>query len=111
MGGSYQLRSVFTPAQFSFDLAQVSNKAITPNGDGKNDFVVFRLNNPQDSSVKGEIFDIRGRKVADMAVGTQIANSLVWDGKANGRVVPRGVYIYQIQAEGAAFNGTVIVIR
>lgn len=109
--GSYQLRRVFTPSQFSFDLRQVSNKAITPNGDGLNDFVLFRLNNPQDSAVTGEIFDVRGVKIADMKPGAQVAQSLMWDGKADGRAVGRGVYIYQIKAEGKTFNGTVVVIR
>lgn len=109
--GSYQIRSVFRPLQFTFDIAQISNKVITPNGDGLNDFVVFRFNNPQASSVAGQVFDVRGAKIADMTAGSQVAGSLVWDGKSGGRAVPRGVYVYQIEAEGKTFNGTIVVIR
>ena len=49
--------------------------------------------------------------VAEMRRGTQIGDTLTWDGKANGRTVPRGVYIYQIKSEDKVFNGTVVVIR
>ena len=40
-----------------------------------------------------------------------LPNTLQWDGKANGRAVDSGVYIYQIRAEGKGFNGTVVVVR
>ena len=73
--------------------------------------MTFRLSNPRDSGVSGRIYDLRGAHVADMTPGMQVADSLVWDGRSNGRVVPRGVYIYQIKAEDKVFNGTVVVIR
>ena len=108
--GNYQIRSVLRDAGFAFDLSGISNKALTPNGDGLNDTVVFTFDNPKDSAFSGKIFDLRGALIADLTLGP-VANSLMWDGKSNGRVVPRGVYIYQIQAEGRTFSGTVVVIR
>ncbi|PCI35044.1 MAG: hypothetical protein COB53_11375 [Elusimicrobia bacterium] len=109
--GSFQVRSLFRDQAITFDLSQVSNKAITPNGDGLNDYISIRFDNPRDSSFTGRIFDMRGAFVSEMRIGTQVNDSLIWDGKAGGRVVPRGVYIYQIEAEGRVFNGTVVVIR
>mgnify|MGYP001579377772 FL=1 len=95
-----------------FDLAGVSNKVITPNGDGLNDTVIFTFDNPKQSQATGKIFDIRGALVADMSAGPLGGGgSLKWDGKAGGTTVSRGVYIYQIEAEDKTFNGTVLVIR
>ncbi|HBA60650.1 MAG TPA: hypothetical protein DCZ92_07495 [Elusimicrobia bacterium] len=109
--GKYQIRTLARSSGVSFDVKEMSNKVITPNGDGRNDYVVFTLDNPRDSSITGKIYDLSGAFVADMKPGTQIADTLAWDGKSNGSVVPRGVYVYQIKAEGKTFNGTLVVIR
>ncbi|MDD5304443.1 MAG: gliding motility-associated C-terminal domain-containing protein [Elusimicrobia bacterium] len=109
--GNYQVRTVLRNQAFNFDVSGVSNRALTPNGDGLNDTVVFTFDNPKDSGVSGRVYDVRGRFVSGMAPGPVAGASLMWDGKAGGGVVPRGVYIYQIQAEGRTFNGTVMVIR
>ena len=74
--------------------------------------MVFSFNNPQDSRVSGRIFDLRGRFVASLPAGPLGAqSSLVWNGKADGAVVPSGVYLYQIQGEDKTFSGTVVVAR
>ena len=109
--GDYQVRTVERNQSFNFDVSGISNRAITPNGDGLNDTVVFTFDNPMASAFSGRIYDLRGRWVGDMAPGPVAGESLMWDAKSGGRVVPRGVYIYQIQAEGKTFNGTVVVIR
>ncbi len=108
--GSYQLRAVERVQAFSFDTAGISNRLITPNGDGKNDAVVFTFDNPRDSSVTGKILDLKGARVADMSAGP-VSNSLMWDGRSQGNVVASGVYIYQLEAEGKILNGTVAVIK
>ncbi len=108
--GPFQIRSLFRTEAFHFDISELTNKAITPNGDGLNDQAIFVFDNPKDSAFSGKIFDIRGASVADMTRGP-FAHSLQWDGKANGRPVAGGVYIYQIRAENKAFNGTLVVIR
>lgn len=109
--GDYQIRAVVRDAAFNLDTGGVSNRALTPNGDGLNDTVVFTFDNPKDSGFTGKIFDVRGRLVSEMRPGPVAGSSLLWDGKSGGAVVPRGVYMYQIQAEGRTFNGTVVVIR
>lgn len=110
MAGKYQIRQLLRAESFSFDLSDVSNKVITPNNDGLNDVVLYRFENPRDSAFSGQIFDMTGSFVADMAVGP-VANSLKWTGKANGRAVDSGVYIYKIQGEDKAFTGTIVVIE
>lgn len=109
--GDYQIRTVVRDTVFSLDSGGVSNRALTPNGDGLNDTVVFTFDNPKFSAFTGKLYDLRGRFVSDMRPGPAPDYSLLWDGKAGGVVVARGVYMYQIQAEGKTFNGTVVVIR
>ncbi|HNW44551.1 MAG TPA: gliding motility-associated C-terminal domain-containing protein [Elusimicrobiales bacterium] len=110
MTGSYQIRSLYRESGVTFDISNLSNKMITPNGDGRNDAAVFLFDNPKDSGYSGKIFDAEGAFVADMVPGP-IDDTLKWDGKANGRVVPGGVYAYQIRAEGKLFTGTLVVVR
>lgn len=109
--GQYQLRAVEKPGAFNFDASGLSNRMITPNGDRKNDNVVFTFANPQVSEVKGRIFDLNGKYVADMAPGSGFSDTLVWDARSGGVIVPGGVYIYEITAEGKTFNGTVVIIK
>lgn len=109
--GSYQIRSLVRTGGVSFDVKEMSNKVITPNGDGFNDYVVFTLDNPRDSAFGGKIYDLTGALVAEMRPGSQVADTLEWDGRSGGTVVPRGVYVYQIKSEGKTFNGTIVVIR
>lgn len=110
MAGDYQIRAVYRDAGVHFDVSGLSNRAITPNGDGRNDSAVFTFDNPRDSAFSGRIYSLSGAFVADMANGP-VANSLKWDGKAGGRPVPGGAYVYQIKAEERIFNGTLLVIR
>jgi len=101
-------------------------RIVTPNGDQSNNMAIFCFDNPADSGVAGRIFTLFGSHVADFgpqqtstvagATGCPMgilnkAYYLTWDGKANGVVVRSGVYIYQVRAEGAAFTGTLLVVR
>lgn len=110
MTGTFQVRQVERSQGFSFNTSQLSNKAITPNGDGLNDAAVFTFDNPADAAFSGRIYDIDGSFVADMTPGP-IQYSLRWDGKAGGQVVPSGVYVYQVRGEDKVYNGTVVVVR
>ncbi|OGS54099.1 MAG: hypothetical protein A3J79_01615 [Elusimicrobia bacterium RIFOXYB2_FULL_62_6] len=110
MTGSYQVRSLYRESGVSFDISGLSNRVITPNGDGLNDAAVFTFNNPKDSGFSGKIYDINGAFVADMTAGP-VSDSLQWDGRKNGRAVAGDVYVYQIRGEEKVFNGTLVVIR
>ena len=108
--GRYQLRTTERSGSFAADKAGLTNRLITPNGDNKNDTMVFVFDNPQQTDVKGKIYDLRGALVGTMTAGP-VGNSLLWDAKAGGQAVPGGGYIYQIEADGTVYNGTVAVIR
>lgn len=110
MTGSYQIRALYRDTSVHFDISGLTNRAITPNGDGLNDTTVFTFDNPRDSAFSGKIYDLSGAFVADMAPGP-LANTLQWDGKAGGRTVSGGAYVYQIRSEEKTFNGTLLVIR
>ncbi|MFH1725739.1 MAG: gliding motility-associated C-terminal domain-containing protein [Elusimicrobiota bacterium] len=102
------------PRGFAFDRASgLSNRFLTPNGDGSNDNSVFTFSNPRDSEVSGRIFDLKGAFVADMLTHPALNPRFnrCWDGMSNGAAVRPGIYIYRLEAEGKAFTGTVVVIR
>lgn len=109
--GQYQLRVVERATGFSFNASGVSNRFITPNGDGRNDNVVFTFDDPADAPVVGKILDLRGRVVVPSLPAGPVTHSLLWDGKAGGRPVPGGVYVYQITSEGQTYSGTLVIIR
>jgi hypothetical protein len=109
--GQYQLRVAERVTDFNFNAAGLSNRMITPNGDGKNDAVEFKYDNPRASAVSGKVLDTKGSFVASMTQCPDVADCLRWDAASGGRVVPGGVYIYNIEAEGRTFTGTVVVIK
>jgi len=108
--GQFQVRSIVREAGVTFDLSNITSRIFTPNGDGKNDVVLMRFDNPNRSAVEGKIFDLRGAFVATMQAGPD-PNTLMWDGRMNGRTVTSGVYLYQVTGDGKTFNGTVVVAR
>lgn len=113
--GIYQIRTLErTQSGPVFDVSNVLNRVITPNGDGKNDdFIVIYDPGPNNVVPSGRIYDLKGHYVANMKVaGTGVPNTITWDGKStNGRVVSGGVYVYAIAGGGKNFTGTVIVAR
>ncbi len=108
--GVYQLRKALQAN--SFEIVQTWPKKIfTPNGDGINDEMNFLYNNPKEVPVSGEIFTLKSAKVATLSPGKD-GSSLLWNGKDDdGQDVPKGVYVYQIKADGKTYNGTVVVAR
>ena len=88
----------------------VSNRFLTPNGDGRNDNVVFRFSNPRDSGGSVRIYDVRGRTLASLPVNPGDVSE-TWDGRAGGRIVDSGVYVYVVEVEGVSASGVVVVVR
>ena len=91
-----------------FELGAVRPKIITPNNDNKNDMLIVPYDNPNDSNISGRILTLNGYYIADMFNND---DRITWDGKDGSSVVPSGIYIYQIEAEGLVFNGTVVVAK
>ncbi|MBI4055115.1 MAG: gliding motility-associated C-terminal domain-containing protein [Elusimicrobia bacterium] len=92
-----------------FSLLGVTTRVLTPNGDGLNDVVVFKLANPSDAGIRGRVFDLFGGEVASLRLRSD--GHVEWDGKSSGRAVAGGLYVYQIEAEEQVFHGMVVVIR
>ncbi|MCK4417569.1 MAG: gliding motility-associated C-terminal domain-containing protein [Candidatus Latescibacteria bacterium] len=92
----------------------------TPNGDGKNDTVVlsFRLFQMIGTApLQVEMYDLSGNRVKKLLSQTVSSDyyELTWDGTdEDGKLVPPGIYVYQILLEGDAEkfvkNGTVAVV-
>lgn len=111
--GKFQLR-LTARTQFSVDKEQVYPKIITPNGDGKNDFLTIIFDGPAgiEERVAAFIYDKSGRYVARLNKQGLTTTSLRWDGvDDDGNAVPSGIYIYQLEADGKVINGTVVVSR
>lgn len=90
-------------------------RIFSPNGDGINDAVFFKVNNPQQSFVSGVVLDSSGAQVASLSPapgGIPTADSLYWNGRdTSGDVVPPGPYIYRIEGDGLPISGVVVVVR
>lgn len=97
--------------QQGFTFSGLSNRFLTPNGDGKNDTVVFSFDNPQFSEVSGKVFDMKGAQVANLAPGPAANTSLQWDGRSGSQAVRSGIYIFIIESEGRLYRGAVVVVR
>lgn len=93
-----------------FSFNGVSNRFITPNSDGKNDNIVFKYDNPRDSSGSIKIYSMRGHLLTTIPVNAGDLSE-TWDGRANGALVPTGVYVYVIHVESVLVSGAVVVIR
>lgn len=107
------------PSAFSF--GGVSNRFITPNGDGRNDNIAFRFSNPSDAAGSVKIYDLRGHLLTTISInsggslncpsGPGNAGCPSWDGKVDGAAVSTGVYIYVIDVDGVVASGALVVIR
>jgi hypothetical protein len=108
--GFYRVDGSSSAGQTGLSVLQsVHPRIFSPNGDGYNDVVYFDLLNPGQNAASGEIFDVQAAKVADLQPS---ALGLKWDGKGpGGRVVPGGIYIYQIHVGTERVNGTVVVVK
>lgn len=95
----------------SVTLTEVKCRIFTPNGDGFNDKARFELDNPEQLTVSGSVFDLSGARVADLQLGST-PDVLLWDGKdEDGQIVAGGIYIYQLEFQGEHATGTLAVSR
>jgi len=104
------------------DQVIVSAKAdpnpFTPNGDGRNDFTFisfFVSNLVVERPVTINIFDVTGRVVRSLLDTKSTAqayveqNAIRWDGRDNnGRLLPPGLYIYQIKVDVDGLSPAVV---
>lgn len=90
-------------------------RVFSPNGDGINDVVFFKVDNPRQTQVNGAVYDMSGAHVASLSPtpnNLPTADSLYWNGRdENGSIVPSGPYIYRIDGDGSVLSGIVVVAR
>ena len=108
-----KLGKFYTGTLASTKLKLVSSfptKIFTPNNDGINDEINLTFTGVTEDLTDAEIFDITGKKIADMKKNDYSRFS--WDGKnADGKTVLPGIYIYQVKSGKNICNGTVVVAR
>ena len=106
--GQYQLRQIERPTQFG--VAAIDPPKVFTPGIAPYPKITFYVDNPSGDKVIGNVYDIKGEFVARLEpVGdaTNTSAVLQWDGAGS----PKGVYIYQLEADGKAVNGTIILAR
>lgn len=94
-----------------FELIGVKPRVITAGrADGFNDRVIFSFVEP-DEKLTLRIFTLDGRKIEEINYGAAGTERLVWNAGAAGAMVSPGVYIYQLEADGKVFSGSLVVAR
>ena len=86
----------------------------SPNGDGKCDEtkLLFSLDSP--ASVRLTIWDLRGKLVNILAEGSEYSGvvQIPWDGTdLYGRVLPVGIYLYQLSYGSIRKTGTIALVK
>lgn len=113
--GTFEVRPAGPSLAFGLQKENVYPRIVTPNGDGLNDRIFFRLDNPNNASVEGVVYDVTGREVASLRMPhstTETQTTLVWEGRDDaGAAVPSGEYVYRLKGEGKSFTGLVAVAR
>ena len=108
--GRYAVR--YAARSDKFTITGVEPRIFSPDVEGSVvSRVYFYVDNPNVSSVRSTIFDIEGR-VIRTSIPRELETVFYWDGRDNeDKIVPSGVYIYQLEADGRSLNGTIVVAR
>jgi len=91
--------------------------SLSGGGDGLNDRVIFRFAPEPESKLTLKIFPLGGgeglsSEAREINYNFDGSGYVTWDGRSNGNYfVQPGIYIYQIEADGKIFNGTLVVAR
>lgn len=95
-----------------FALTSVSPRTFAPQEyEAQYSSVKFVIDNPNFSEVNATITDLSGREVRS-GLSRKDETTLVWDGRdSNGRLLPAGVYIYQLQADERVISGSVVLVQ
>ncbi|MBK8575029.1 MAG: fibronectin type III domain-containing protein [Elusimicrobia bacterium] len=93
-------------------VREVYNRSFSPNGDGRAEEVVFRLENSENLPMDGAVYNSDNMHVADMAPGPIPGLTLKWDGRArHGAICDGGIYHYEITVGGRRTSGIVVLLK
>ena len=74
----------------------------------------FRIGLPHGTSIEFALFDLRGRKVRELAGGELPAGEhlIHWDGRdRTGARAPNGLYFYRLRVENRVLSGRIVMAR
>jgi hypothetical protein len=93
-------------------LSKVAPKIFSPNEtDPFVNTVRFSIRNPENKTIRGEIYDVRGRLIKE-GINNEGTEMLIWDGRNDSdELVSSGIYIYQIKVGSEVKNGVIIVAK
>ncbi len=95
---------------FPLLYAPKKHYVLTLNNDGINDISYFNTGSDEKAIV--DIFSLRGDHIIKLKYSSSTDEAPFWDGKGeNGLIVPGGLYIYKVQANGKETTGTIAVVR
>ncbi len=96
----------FTVTLYSEELGEIPN-VITPNFDGKNDFIDFSKYT-KCGAIEFEIYDRWGLII----LSSNLTKQSSWDGRtSSGKEVTNGTYFYVIKTSNNSYKGTIDVFR
>jgi len=91
-----------------FTLNRVFPRILVPENGSRIEFEF----SPGFYEVTVRIFDINGSQIRKNLERAESSNKMYWDGRdCSDNIVSGGIYIYQVEANGQVFNGTVIVAK
>ena len=109
IAGTFAIFPVSATPQ-AFKVRPPRPNPFTPNGDGFYDVITFFFDNPSGESPIVRIYDIRGRMIRELRdIGL---TSAIWDGLDDmGRMMPLGIYLYQVEVGDKVDGGTITLAR
>jgi flagellar hook capping protein FlgD len=75
---------------------------------------MFRIGLPRAASIDFALFDLRGRRVRELAGGNLAAGEhlISWDGRDRaGVLAPSGLYFYRLRVEDRVLSGRIVMVR
>jgi hypothetical protein len=99
-------------AKVVFDGVYLERKIFTPGGVVFDRLRIFFKSRAQAQNIRVKIFNLKNHLVRELVVqnlGDRYLSE--WDGRDTAGRIRQGIYIYQIEIEGKAFNGTCVLAQ
>jgi hypothetical protein len=108
-------QTVTLTPRFSDDLfadVRLEAKLVTPSGQHFNHLRVFFKSREDLGAIRVRVFNLHGALAAEVQVQNTGNQYLAeWDGKDTHGRVEQGIYIYQVEIGGHAYNGAFVIAK